>query len=182
MKRWLIRRYARLRGKILREKATPEYIARGWAVGMFCGCFIPFGVQLAISLPLAFILRCSKIGATVGTLLTNHFTIFIIYPVQCFVGNWIIGGDLSYSNIRGEMHSMIRIFESDGTRAAFRKLVELGWEFAIPFFVGGALLTAVMTPVTYVFVLNLVRKYRNRRVGKSARPPKTAADCPPSVS
>ncbi|MEA4861863.1 MAG: DUF2062 domain-containing protein [Victivallaceae bacterium] len=168
MKRWIIRKYARLRGKILRENATPEYIARGWALGMFCGCLIPFGLQLMISLPLAFLLRCSKIGATVGTLLTNHFTIFIIYPIQCFVGNWIIRGNLTYGKIVGEMHSMIRISEHDGMVAGFRKLLELGWEFAVPFFVGGALLTAVMTPITYIFVINLVRKYRDRRGKRSA--------------
>jgi len=168
LKRWLIRKYARLRGKILRENATPEYVARGWALGMFCGCLIPFGLQLAISLPMAFIIRGSKIGAAFGTLLTNHFTIFIIYPAQCFVGNWIIRGNLTYGKIVDEMHSMIRISENDGMMAGFRKLLELGWEFAVPFFVGGALLTAVMTPITYVFVINLVRKYRVRRERRAA--------------
>ena len=57
--------------KIVREKASPEYIARGWAIGMFFGCLIPFGFQLICSIPAAFILKGSKIGATLGTLLTN---------------------------------------------------------------------------------------------------------------
>ena len=47
--------------KIIRENATPEYVARGWAIGMFYGCFIPFGLQLACSIPTSFILKGSKI-------------------------------------------------------------------------------------------------------------------------
>ena len=64
--------------KIVREKASPEYIARGWAIGMFYGCLIPFGFQLICSIPTAFLLKGSKIGASVGTLITNHFSVFII--------------------------------------------------------------------------------------------------------
>ena len=64
-----------LYSKIVREKASPEYIARGWAIGMFYGCMIPFGLQLICSIPTALVLRGSKIGAVLGTFITNHFTI-----------------------------------------------------------------------------------------------------------
>jgi len=88
MKRWFFRKWIALYSRIIHEKATPEYIARGWAVGMFFGCLAPFGMQLILSVPTAFLLKGSKIGATIGTLLTNHFTIFLIYPVQCYrLGN-----------------------------------------------------------------------------------------------
>ena len=77
---WISRQWQRLREKILREQATPEFIAKGWAIGMFYGCAIPFGFQLILSIPTAIVLKGSKIGATVGTFVTNHFSIFIIYP------------------------------------------------------------------------------------------------------
>ena len=89
---WFKRKLVWLYRKIVHEKASPEYIARGWAIGMFYGCLIPFGLQLAFSIPTSFILKGSKIGATLGTLITNHVTIFFIYPVQCLVGNRLIGG------------------------------------------------------------------------------------------
>ena len=85
------RKMLQLYAKIVREKASPEYIARGWAIGMFYGCLIPFGFQLLCSIPTAFILKGSKIGATIGTLITNHFSVFIIYPVQCYVGLLLMG-------------------------------------------------------------------------------------------
>ncbi|MEG2076892.1 MAG: DUF2062 domain-containing protein, partial [Victivallaceae bacterium] len=98
--KWMKRKGLWLYSKIVREKATPEYIARGWAIGMFYGCLIPFGLQLACSIPTSFLLKGSKIGATLGTLLTNHVTIFFIYPAQCYVGNKIMGGNLTFAEVK----------------------------------------------------------------------------------
>lgn len=161
LKKWVRQKYLALYSKILKEKASPEYIARGWAIGMFYGCLIPFGLQLACSIPTAFLLKGSKIGATFGTLLTNHFTIFIIYPAQCWVGNKLMGGDLSYAKIEEAMMDVI----SKGSWAA---LLALGGELVAAFFIGAAILTAVMTPVTYFGVLQLVRRYRAAKEKKKA--------------
>ncbi|MBE6403577.1 MAG: DUF2062 domain-containing protein [Lentisphaerae bacterium] len=146
----------RLYAKIVREKADAKYIARGWAIGMFCGCFFPFGIQLLISIPAAFILRGSKIGATLGTLLTNHVTIFFIYPLQCYVGDRLMGGRLSWEQIKEVMANVLE-------KQSFESLFELGWHLTVAFFIGGAILTAIMTPLTYVGVKNLVIKRRERR-------------------
>ena len=82
-KRKLICLYA----KIVRDDGSPSYIARGWAIGMFIGCVIPMSAQLVISIPLSFVLRGSKIGAALGTFITNPVTVLFIYPAQCWVGN-----------------------------------------------------------------------------------------------
>ena len=161
LKKWVRQKYLALYSKILKEKASPEYIARGWAIGMFYGCLIPFGLQLVCSIPTAFLLKGSKIGATFGTLLTNHFTIFIIYPAQCWVGNKLMGGDLSYAKIEEAMMDVI----SKGSWAA---LLALGGELVAAFFIGAAILTAVMTPVTYFGVLHLVPRYRATKKKKKA--------------
>ena len=87
---WLKWRWLRLRARMMREKQPPSFIARGWAIGMFFGCTIPFGFQLILSIPAAIVLKGSKVGATVGTFITNHFTIFVIYPAQCWVGNKVL--------------------------------------------------------------------------------------------
>ena len=65
-----------LREKMVADPLPPEKVAAGWALGMFVGCSIPFGMQLVISVPLAAMMRVSKIGASVGTLITNPVTIF----------------------------------------------------------------------------------------------------------
>ena len=145
--------------RIVKEKASPEYIARGWAIGMFYGCLIPFGFQLICSIPTAFLLKGSKIGATFGTLLTNHFTIFIIYPLQCLIGNHLIGGNLSYEAVNNAMQNVLKMQN-------YSALMELGWHLLISFFIGGALLTLIMTPTTYFAVLKMVRSHRKHSENK----------------
>lgn len=161
---YIKRKYLTLCVKIIRETATPEYIARGWAIGMFYGCAIPFGFQLVLSLPTAFLLRGSKIGASVGTLITNHFTIFLIYPVQCIVGNRLIGGRLSYAQIREAMNALVN-------EQSYGKLFSMGGELVASFFIGGALLAAVMTPLTYYAVKSLVVRRRLRKERRACRQP-----------
>ena len=66
---------------MVREKAPSSFIARGWAIGMFYGCTIPFGFQLILSVPTAVFMRGSKVG---------------------------MGGSLSYDAICEAMKSVVR--------------------------------------------------------------------------
>ena len=82
------------------DPLPPGRVAAGWALGMFVGCTVPFGMQLVISVPLAVLLRISKIGASVGTLITNPVSIFFIYPAQTYAVNKLLFGvSLSYSKL-----------------------------------------------------------------------------------
>lgn len=144
--------------KIVKEKASPEYIARGWAIGMFFGCMIPFGFQLMCSIPTAFLLKGSKIGASAGTLLTNPVTIFFIYPVQCLVGNKLIGGSLSLEAIKVALKNVME-------RQDYESLFNLGGELIASFFVGATILMILMTPLTYFLVKKSVISFRARHSG-----------------
>lgn len=155
------RKALRLYLRIVHEKATPEYIARGWAIGMFYGCLIPFGLQLALSIPTAFLLKGSKVGATLGTLITNHFTIFIIYPAQCFIGGRLLGYSHAYADIERALASVVR-------EQSFEALMAIGGELIAAFFLGGILLTALATPLTYFGVLVMVRRHRVHIARKKA--------------
>ena len=139
--------------KAVREKGTPEYIARGWAIGMFIGFAIPFGLQLLISIPLSFLLKGSKLGAAVGTLATNHFTIFVIYPFQCWLGSYLIGNPLSFAEISSGLEEVIK-------NQDYETLFLLGKELVASFFIGGFLLAFISTPICYYLVKNLVIRYR----------------------
>lgn len=162
IRHYISRKYLELCAKILREKASPEYIARGWAIGMFYGCAIPFGFQLILSIPTAFLFRGSKIGAAVGTLITNHFTIFIIYPVQCWIGNHLMGGRLSYAEVSGALGNVVQ-------EQSFDALFRIGGNLLAAFFLGGALFAAVMTPLTYHLVRALVVHRRRRKEKVASR-------------
>ena len=156
-KRIFLGRLAVLRRKILKERLPPEDIAGGWALGMFIGCAIPFGLQLIIAIPLAMMMRVSKLGATLGTFVTNPVTIFFIYPAQTFVVNKLLfSGSLTYSKLAE-------------TEWCWRSVRTLGGEIMASFFLGGFLLAMVMTPITYFAVKGLVVRHRRREEEKAAK-------------
>ena len=143
-----------LKRKIVHDPLPPEDIAAGWALGMFIGCSVPFGLQLIISIPLAMMMRVSKLGATLATFVTNPVTIFVIYPAQTFIVNKILfDGSLTFS----------RLMEMEWTWSAVRRL---GAEAMVSFFLGGFLFAIVMTPITYFVVKRLVVCHRERRQQK----------------
>ena len=154
---WFKKKWRKFYLKIVREKASPEYIARGWSIGMFFGCLIPIGGQLVCSIPAAFLLKGSKIGAVLGTFITNQITVFFIYPVQCYAGAKLIGLDLSYEDIKEKLKEIIDASDFtefvDATKS-------LAGDLTVAFFVGGAIMAIVLTPITYIAVKKMVIGYR----------------------
>ena len=135
-----------LRDKIAGDPLPPEDVAAGWALGMFVGCAIPFGLQLVVSVPLAMMMRVSKIGATVGTLITNPVTIFFIYPAQ----TWVMYNILFGNREMGEL-------PAEWTRES---VMALSGPVIISFFLGGLALALILSPITYFIVKRIVIKYR----------------------
>lgn len=153
-----------LKGKAVREAMPPERVAAGWGIGMFVGCTVPFGLQLMVSVPLAIVTKTSKIGATAATFVTNPFTIFFIYPAQCWAGSRLIGAPLGWSYLSGEVLDKLRqasVFSKEGLDV----ILELGGRVMGGFFAGGLLLAALLTPPTYFAVLRAVKAARARKEG-----------------
>lgn len=153
-----------IREKMVRDPLPPEDVAAGWALGMFVGCSVPFGLQLIVSVPLAMMMRVSKVGATVGTLITNPLTIWIIYPAQTMAMGWLLGRDFSWDYILKAMRGVAK--NSD-----WKTLLSLSGDVVVCFILGGLALAAVLTPITYFTVRTLVRKYRSGRSGNENRLP-----------
>lgn len=145
-----------LKRKIVHDPLPPEDIAAGWALGIFIGCSVPFGVQLIISIPLAMMMRVSKLGATLATFITNPVTIFFIYPAQTFIVNKLLfGGSLTFS----------KLMNMEWTWASVKRL---GAEAMASFFLGGFLFAIILTPITYFVVRQVVIRHRERRQVKQA--------------
>ena len=126
-------------------------LAVAMVLGMFAGCSIPFGFQLVVSIPLSIIFKVSKVGATLGTLITNPVTIFFIYPAQTYIVSWLFfGGSLTYERLKN-------------VEWTFESIVRLGAEIFASFLIGGLLLALIMTPITFFAVRSLVKRSRARR-------------------
>ena len=157
--RWIKEKFSELYGKIVKERKPAAFIARGWALGVCIGSVIPFGFQVYIALPLSFLLRCSKVGALTGTLITNPVSIVFLYPAQCWIGSRLIGRSLSWEDVTKAMGDVL-------ANQDWATLMKLSSDLVASFFVGGFLLAAVATPVAYFAVLAMVRSYR-RRTGEA---------------
>ena len=153
---WLKAKLSALYYKIVKERRSAEFIARGWALGVFVGSVIPFGIQIYIAIPLSFLLKGSKIGALTGTLISNPLTIFFLYPAQCWMGSRLLGKDITWEAISEALRGVI-------THQDWSSLSQLSGHLVTSFFAGGLLLAAVSTPLAYFFVLHLVRNYRRVR-------------------
>ena len=145
--------------QMVNDPLPPERVAAGWALGMFVGCAVPFGVQLVVSIPLAVLLRVSKIGASVATFITNPLTILVIYPLQTLVGSRLLGAPLTAEYVETSCAKLAKLSLFDGE--GWRTLAELGGMTLGSFFLGGLLLAAICTPVTYYTVRHVVRRYRS---------------------
>ena len=154
--RWLKAKLSELYDKIVKERKSAEFIARGWALGVFVGSVIPFGIQIYIAVPLSFLLKGSKIGALTGTLISNPLTILFLYPAQCWMGSRLLGKDISWEAISDAMKGVL-------TQQDWSSLSQLSGHLVTSFFAGGLMLAAVFTPLAYFFVLHLVRNYRRVR-------------------
>lgn len=153
-----------IRRKMVRDPLPPEDVAAGWALGMFVGCSVPFGLQLIVSVPLAMMMRVSKVGATLGTFVTNPLTIWIIYPAQTMAMGWLLGRPFTWDFIHEAMGRVAR-------NGDWKTLLSLSGDVVVCFILGGLALAAVLTPITYFTVRTLVRKYRSGRSGNGNRLP-----------
>ena len=144
--------WSSLREKMVRDPLPPENVAAGWALGVFVGFAIPFGLQLVVSVPLALMMRVSKIGATVGTFVTNPATIFFIYPAQ----TWVVYNLVFGNRDMGELP----------TEWSRRAVVSLSGPVIISFFLGGIALAMVFSPITYHIVKRIVVRHRRRKQRK----------------
>ena len=149
-----------IRRKMVRDPLPPEDVAAGWALGMFIGCSVPFGLQLIVSVPLAMMMRVSKIGATLGTFITNPLTIWIIYPAQTMAMGWLLGRDFSWDYILKAMRGVAK--NSD-----WKTLLSLSGDVVVCFLLGGLALAIILTPITYFAVRTMVRSHRSRREQKN---------------
>jgi len=166
--------------KLVKQAGTPDYIARGVAIGLMVGMVIPFGLQIPVAIALAFLLKAAKIPAFACTWVTNHITIFFIYPVQCWIGSYLIGNPLSFEVIEEKLKvithgpswtselfdgKIIMAFET-----LFKQFITsfeaLGGQIVASFFVGGFLFGTILAVPGYFLSLYWVKQYRKLKEKK----------------
>ncbi len=151
-----IKQYVRL----MRQAGTPERSARGVAVGLFVGFFVPIGLQLIAAVPLAYLVRGNKMLAVLFTFISNPYTVTFFYPFQCWVGSVLLGNPLSYEELHGTFN---RLFSSSSVGAVFLVGKEMGHELLVPFLFAGLLFGISAAAIGYFSTNWLISRFRNRK-------------------
>jgi len=142
--------------RLTRHPGTPERVGRGVAAGLFAAFIIPVG-----HMPLAFLLaipvRGTRSAAVLSTWIINPLTLSVVYPVQCYLGSFIIGDLLSYPEIKQLIVAFL-------THPGWNTFCDLGSELIVSFFAGGLLLGAAVAVIGYFSTTKMVRGYRARKM------------------
>lgn len=158
---WFRRKARYCYWKVIRNNGSPEYVARGAALGIFISFFVPIGLQLIAAVPLAFLFRAAKIPAVALTFVSNYATVLVFYPAQCYVGSYLIFHPLRWAELSDRMQVLLK-------EQTFDSLTALGGRVVLSFLAGGLLFGAVSAIPAYRITLGLVIRYRRRREMKRA--------------
>lgn len=148
--------------KLVRQSGAPDYIARGVAIGFMVGMVVPISLQTFVAIPLAFALKAAKIPAFACTWVTNPISVIFIYPIQCWIGSYLIGSPLTLQKSEQMLENVVHNFTWD----AFSSL---GWQIVVSFFAGGILFGAILAVPGYFISLYWVKKYREIKERKLKR-------------
>ena len=158
---------------MMRSSDNPDYLARGVALGLFVGFLVPMGLQIAIVLPLAFLLKAAKIPAVAFTFVTNHLTVFFIYPVQCWIGSYLMLHPFCYENLVEQMGGVV----SAPDMATFMaEIAQLGVQLGASFFLGGLLFGVSSGLLGYFFTYWATVRFRARAAARKKARAEAAND------
>ena len=135
--------YKKILSLFLKQNGTPFFNARGFAVGVFCGCFPFFGFQTLLGLFLARVAKGNLLLAAIGTWISNPFTYI---PLYFF--NYKVGASLL-------KNSPDIIFDKS---LKIKELWEQGSVFSLRLILGSALVGLLLAPISGMVVFLLYKR------------------------
>ena len=152
--------------KLVKQSGSPEFIARGVAIGFFTGLLIPFGGQMIIAIILSFIFKASKVPALACTWITNPWSIPFIYPFQCWLGAKLMGKTLSFDIINKNFQNFLHECANGTFKTTLSSFLDMGADIFIPFFIGGAFLGVLFAVSSYFISYGMIMSYHNKKEKK----------------
>jgi hypothetical protein len=135
--------YYRLR--LLRLKEDPQKIARGFAAGVFAGCFPLIGLQFVMAIIFAFIVKGNKFMAVVGTWISNPFTYVPLFLFNFQVGKLIVNIFIPNNAMEFKWDSL-------------KQISDLGAEITATLLLGSTIVGFCFCFIAYYLILQLLKK------------------------
>jgi uncharacterized protein (DUF2062 family) len=154
--------------RIKRLKGDPEYLARGFAFGVFMGTLPLVPIQNIILIPLTIAFRISTITAIIaGTLVSNPLTFMMQYYLTWRIGNALLPGRISWEQLRTVLTEISTLLvEQDllqGMIQSLAVLSRLSINTLSVLLTGGVILGIPAAVISYFFARKFFTTLRQRR-------------------
>ncbi|MBE9177033.1 DUF2062 domain-containing protein [Oculatella sp. LEGE 06141] len=146
--RWL--RYFYLR--FIRLRATPSEISLGFALGIFWGMFPLPGLQMAIAVLSAALIRGNKFAAAAGTWFSNPLTTLPLTAFNFHVGQVVLGSQISDFPIK-DVRSLSNV-------------MQLGKKFLVSYLLGCLIVGCGSGVLSYFLSLPIILAIQKRTLAR----------------
>ncbi len=147
--------------RIKRLRGDPEYLARGFAFGVFMGVLPLAPVQTVILVPLAILLNVSTMSAFIaGVLVSNPLTFLPQYYLTWKVGNAVLPGWSTWAQVQ----AAISVIGEQGMMEGLAALSSLGLQTIVVIETGGAIIGLPAAAASYVPARAFFRAMQERRL------------------
>ena len=164
--------------KVLHADAPPHRLALGIAIGMFVTFMPLIGLQMMLSVFLAWLFRANKLVGVPLVWISNPLTIVPIY-YPCYVLGCKLLGSPVVSDDWEQLKGSWQALQADPT-VTWGTKVQFWWEsllqFVGPLGLGCLIVASVVGVVSYYGSLFAIRAYRLRRWGQLMPPSLTPVD------
>ena len=143
---------------------TPHSIALGTALGVFVSLTPTVGFQMLIAVTIGTLIRANRIIAVILCWITNPITFIPMYYTYYWLGGKILGIELwTFGNFSQRLDNLTAIREEVGY---FESLKQLGFETALPIWVGSLIIATLATLPIYPLTLRALYKHRRKKEEK----------------
>jgi len=148
--------------RVKRLKGDPEYLARGFAVGVFMGN-LPFVPQTLLLVPLSMLLRVSTLAAIISSVIVNNpFTVTLQYYAAWRIGILILPSRGSIE----QLQLIMRTVAEKGLINGFAEIGHVGFDTLLALQAGGAVMGLLMAVISYFPARTFFLSVRKRRLKK----------------
>ena len=150
--------------RMLRLRATPHEVALGCAAGVFAACTPFLGLQIALAMAIAFVLRVNVPAAVLGTFVGNPLSWPAIWSASYFAGAWVLGTEpaVAADHLAAQATRLSAQLLAPVPMALDTTAVNLS-PFVAPMVLGGLMIGLLAAAGSYYPMRRAVRVFQKRR-------------------
>jgi len=136
--------------RFLKMRGNPKEIALGFALGLFIGMTPYMGLQMAIAVFFAAVLKWNKFAAATGVWISNPLTAPVLYGITYYTG-------AKFLSVKKE-YCLPKELNLDMLISTLKHAPEIFWTLTV----GGIILGIPLAIAGYYLSLSAILKYRER--------------------